>query len=173
MDKLKKYIETNRDLFETDELPKGSFDRFEKRLDKSKKKKYSLFWIMTSFSAAAILALLVLINIAENKPAPTRFEAESNQCSISKEIEELQIYYNMNMFDILSEMEKISKENSSEGVKTILKEGRKVAMDAKDFEVHVLPALPCSQLTLSVISQQYGANIESLNMMLEQMKEIE
>ena len=54
MDKLKNFIDTNREAFEDDLLPEGHFERFEQKLAVPRKSRATLY-SLCAFSAAACL----------------------------------------------------------------------------------------------------------------------
>ena len=94
MDKLKKFIDTNREAFEDDLLPEGHFDRFEKKLPPARRKHFKLY-SLCAFAAAASIALLLLLRMPGGTPVPTNNQKASiqKQCSEQKEFNELQMYY--------------------------------------------------------------------------------
>ena len=55
MDKLKNFIDTNREAFEDDLLPEGHFERFEKKLPPARRKHFKLY-SLSAFAAAAAIA---------------------------------------------------------------------------------------------------------------------
>ena len=63
MDKLKNFIDANRDAFEEDEmLPEGHFERFEQKLPKPRKNRAALY-SLSAFAIAASIALLLLFRL--------------------------------------------------------------------------------------------------------------
>ncbi len=63
MDKLKNFIDANRDAFEEDEiLPEGHFERFEQKLPKPRKNRAALY-SLSVFAIAASIALLLLFRL--------------------------------------------------------------------------------------------------------------
>ena len=54
MDKLKNFIDTNREAFEDDLLPEGHFERFEKKLPPARRKHFKLYSLSAFAAAAAI-----------------------------------------------------------------------------------------------------------------------
>ena len=61
MDKLKNFIDMNREAFEDDLLPEGHLGRFEQKLAAPRKSRATLH-IFCAFAAAACIALLLLSN---------------------------------------------------------------------------------------------------------------
>ena len=53
MDKLKNFIDTNREAFEDDLLPEGHFERFEQKLAVPRKSRATLY-SLCAFAAAAL-----------------------------------------------------------------------------------------------------------------------
>ena len=62
MDKLKNFIDTNREAFEDDLLPEGHFERFEQKLAVPRKSRATLY-SLCAFAAAACIALLFLFKL--------------------------------------------------------------------------------------------------------------
>lgn len=62
MDKLKNFIDTNREAFEDDLLPEGHFERFEQKLAAPRKSRATLY-SLCAFAAAACIALLFLFKL--------------------------------------------------------------------------------------------------------------
>lgn len=73
MDKLKNFIDANRDAFEEDEiLPEGHFERFEQKLPKPRKNRAALY-SLSVFAIAASIAFVALIPLAgRDRSAGTR-----------------------------------------------------------------------------------------------------
>lgn len=111
MDKLKNFIDTNREAFEDDLLPEGHFDRFEKKLAPARKNRFKLY-SLCAFAAAASIALLFLFRMPGGTPAPIHQKAAIQKtCKAQEEINELRVYYNMQIDDILAQMETLYKKN--------------------------------------------------------------
>jgi len=96
MDKLKHFIDINREAFEEKQLPEGHLERFEKRLShphRSQTIRYSLYSII----AAACISLLILFNLPWEKGtsdiSPT--EVQPCSCEITEEFEGLRLHYMM------------------------------------------------------------------------------
>ena len=70
MDKLKNFIDTNREAFEDDLLPEGHFERFEQKLAVPRKSRATLY-SLCAFAAAACIALLFLFKLPGGTPLPT------------------------------------------------------------------------------------------------------
>ena len=67
---------------------------------------------------------------------------------MKEEIEELRLYYNMQMSDIISQMQAMYKLQQTPGAEELLKETKRVLTDNYMFEETVLPTLPCSNAGL-------------------------
>lgn len=172
MDKLKDFIDNNRDAFNDEQLPKGHFERFEKKLPNTKQKNIR-FFSFCAFIAAASIALLFLLKLPGGTSIPTSPEAAVPQyCKIQSEIKELTIYYNMQMNDILAQMEELYKKENTPGTTELLQETKRVLSANYIFEKTVLPTLPCSNDGLYAMNQHYSNSLESLNFMLKQMEEM-
>ena len=144
MDKLKNFIDTNREAFEDDLLPEGHFERFEQKLAVPRKSRATLY-SLCAFAAAACIALLFLFKLPGGTPLPTQprqVVTGQHACEVKEEIEELRLYYNMQMSDIISHMQAMYK-------------------------------LPCSNAGLYAMNLHYSTSLESLNIMLKQMENME
>lgn len=163
MDKLKQFIEDNRDAFDDDiQLPEGHFERFEQKLPSPRKRPVWLYTV--TIAAAACLAMLFLLK----PPANPLGEEEQYVC----EIEDVQLFYQMQMNDVLAQMETLSETDQSQGVALLLEASRKILTDNEQFEQQILPELPCSPEGLFAMNQHYNTSIASLNVMLEQMEKV-
>lgn len=170
MDKLKDYIDSNRESFEDYVLPKGHEARFEKKLSKRSNRNI-MMWTLTALTAAAMICFALLADFGPMQNLRNT-EASKGDCAMSREVDELRYYYNMRLYDLLGQMESITEAYPNPDTKALLAEGQKVKKEAAKFEDNVLPKLPCSNVALTVIDRQYKANIESLNIMLEQMNNL-
>lgn len=172
MDKLKNFIDTNREAFEEDLLPEGHFDRFEKKLPKASKKHFKRY-SLCAFAAAASIALVFLLRMPGGTPVPTHQKATvQKHCSQQKEFNELQMYYKMQINDIMAQMESLYKKEESAGAAGLLQESKRILKDNYMFEETILPTLPCSGDGLFAMNQHYSASVESLNFMLKQMERV-
>lgn len=174
MDKLKNFIDTNREAFEDDLLPEGHFKRFEQKLAAPRKSRATLY-SLCAFAAAACIALLFLFKMPGGTPLPQQkpVASQPHKCQMKEEIEELRLYYNMQMNEIISQMQAMYKQQRIPGSEELLKETKRVLTDNYMFEETVLPTLPCSNDGLYAMNQHYSTSLESLNIMLEQMEKME
>lgn len=208
MDKLKDFIDTNREAFEDERLPEGHFERFVQKLPESRQGRRMKIYALYACLAAVCAALLFLIYTPENKdmlvpdnslqasakilPAidkqdtmqmnvpkaeePDNSSAEDKSsvqdCRQKTEIDELRLYYNMQMNDVMARMEILYKQQQSPGATGLLKETRKVLTDNYMFETTILPTLPCSNDGLFAMTQHYNNSLESLSFMLKQMEHV-
>lgn len=200
MDKLKKFIDTNRDAFDDEKLPEGHFGRFEKKLPVSQRnKKIRLYSWCAVLAAASVMLLLFLklpgdtiIRKAQQQPMAyeqtplkvtgdtlkdNKKEADNKQpkqhSPIDKdrdEIKELCLYYNMQMNQVLSQMQVLYKKEQTPGASDLLKESKRILTDNFMFEETVLPTLPSSNIGLYAMTQHYNTSLESLSIMLRQME---
>ena len=99
--------------------------------------------------------------------------ASRHTCEVKEEIEELRLYYNMQMSDIISQMQAMYKQQRTPGTEELLKETKRVLTDNYMFEETVLPTLPCSNAGLYAMNLHYSTSLESLNIMLKQMESME
>lgn len=170
MDKLKCFIDTNREAFEDDRLPEGHFDRFAEKLQEPRKKRLRVF-SLCAFAAAASIALIFLLRIPGGTTIPDAKQMGiRHACEHHREIEELRLYYNMQMNEITAQIDSLYKKENIPGGDNVLEETKRVRTDNYIFEKTVLPTLPCSNVGLYAMNQHYSTSLESLNMMLKQMK---
>lgn len=172
MDKLKNFIENNRKAFDDEMLPEGHFERFEQKLPKSRGKHITLY-SLCGFAVAASIALLFLFRLPGGTQLPTPQQKTTAQtCKTKEEIDELRLYYNMQMSDILSQMENLYKQEQTPGAAGLLKETKQILTDNYMFEVTILPTLPCSNDGLFAMNQHYSNSLESMSFMLRQMEKV-
>ena len=127
MDKLKNFIDTNREAFEDDLLPEGHFERFEQKLAVPRKSRATLY-SLCAFAAAACIALLFLFKLPGGTPLPIQprqVVTGQHACEVKEEIEELRLYYNMQMSDIISQMQAMYKLQRTPGTEELLKETKR------------------------------------------------
>lgn len=125
---------------------------------------------------AACIALLFLFKLPGGTPLHTQpGQVATGQpiCEVKEEIEELRLYYNMQMSDIISQMQAMYKQQRIPGTEELLKETKRVLTDNYMFEETVLPTLPCSNAGLYAMNLHYSTSLESLNIMLKQMESME
>lgn len=169
MDKLKNFIDANRKAFEEEPLPEGHFERFEKKLPAQPRKQ--IRWIKVfSIAAAAAVTLFVFIRIQnEIKDAPVQ-QTKIYTCETQQEIDELRLYYNMQMNEVSAQIRALYKSEQVPGGLGLLEETKRVMKTSQDFEENVLPTLPCSDDALFAMNQHYTNSLESLQIMLSQME---
>lgn len=167
MDKLKEFVQDNIEAFDEDFLPEGHFERFEKKLPREQKRRFSLF-SLSALAAAASLALLFLVGSPQDDYPDDYMMALAQE---QEDMDGLRMYYKMQMDDILIQMEDLGKQQA-EGTAELLDESRQILKDSRTFEETVLPTLPCSGEGMLALSQHYNASVEGLNIMLRRMKQV-
>lgn len=174
MDKLKDFIDNNREAFEDEWLPEGHFERFEQKLPTESGKKHKRHYLLwCSYAAVAVVALLLLLQLPGGSTMPNSEQKATAQASQAKEeIDELQIYYRMQINDLMAQMEHLYKQQQTPGATELLKETKKILQDNYMFEETVLPVLPHSNDGVFAMTQHYNGSLESLNFMLKQMERI-
>ena len=165
MDKLKDFIQDNIEAFDDDFLPEGHFERFEKKLPREQKRRFSLF-SLSALAAAASLALLFLIGTPQSEDDEF-LEALARE---KEEMDGLQMYYRMQMDEIILQMEDLSK-NQAKGTADLLEESRQIMEDSRTFEETVLPTLPCTGEGVLAMSRHYNASVDGLSTVLSHMKQ--
>ncbi len=173
MDKLKNFIEKNRQAFDQEiPLPDGHLDRFDRKLP-ARKPRQVVWYSLSALVVAASVALLLFLNLpAYMQLAGPEETADKELCSISKEIKQLRYYYTMQMHDILLQMEELYAKEQVPGAADFLRETQAIVNGNISFEQNILPNLPCSDKGIYVMTQYYGTSVNSLQRMLEQMEEI-
>lgn len=175
MDRLKDFIDANPEAFNDECLPEGHFDRFEKKLETRKRRHRTKIYSLFGFAAAACIALLFLLRLPGGTPFPTPQKNISiqQQCAMKEEIEELRLYYNMQMNSVISQMHELYKQEQTSGAGELMAETKRVLTDNYMFEETVLPTLPCSNDGLYAMNQHYTSSLESLQIMLQQMEKMD
>lgn len=165
MDKLKQFIDDHRDEFNDIELPKGHQARFEKKLP-IRAKRRTLWYSVYGVAAAACIALLLFF-----KPSTDLFIDDDDPTANVCEIEELQLYYTMQINEVLAQIEAINETETSPKSAQLLQASQQVVDDSGRFEEEVLPSLPCSEEGIYAINQHYSNSLRSLHIMLDQMED--
>ncbi|MCD7976080.1 MAG: hypothetical protein LUG51_02585 [Tannerellaceae bacterium] len=168
MDQLKKFINKNREAFEEEKLPAGHFERFEKKLPEKSAGK-NLRIVLYTLIVAASVALLFFFNF-QYQQSFDRNHSEQAVCEQYNQFQDVKMYYHIQMGEILTEMEKLNESSPIPGGKKLLEESKEVITANMRFEEEILPSLPCSNEGLFAMSQHYRNSLESLNIMLKQMK---
>ncbi|GHU84743.1 hypothetical protein FACS189415_8140 [Bacteroidia bacterium] len=171
MDKLKDFIGTHREAFDDELLPEGHFERFEEKL--GRRKRATLRFTLLAASVAAAAGLFIFLKAPSIIKENMRHPASSvYTCEAEKEIEELRLYYNMQIYGVVAQMKDLYAAQRSPGSLELLEESEQVVYSTYDFEENILPSLPCSDGGLFAMTQHYSNSLESLNFMLGQMKQI-
>lgn len=167
MDKLKNFIEDNREAFDEERLPVGHLDRFEEKLAPRRKDR-TILWGIVGFAAAACIALFLLYQL----PFQKGFGERQYVCEMKQEIAELQLHYTMRMNEVVLQMEDLYEQEQTPGAAQLLSETKKVLNDTHQFEENILPTLPCSDESLLALTQHYNNSLESMHIMLEYMEQV-
>lgn len=170
MDKLKNFIDTHKEAFKDDLLPEGHFERFEKKLP-VRHKLSGRRWLGFGVAAvAAVVAFVVFLNIqSEMHNAPVH-QTNTYSCETQKEIDELRVYYTMQMEEMYAQIRSLYKADQVPGGLELLQETKQVIKTTADFEEQVLPNLPCNETSLFAMTQHYNTSLQSLSIMLRQME---
>ena len=146
-------------------LPEGHFERFEQKLPKPRKNRAALY-SLSAFAIAASIALLLLFRLPGGTSLPEPAQKTTAQtCEAQEEIEELRLYYNM-------QMKKLYKQDRTPGAEELLQESKRILTDNYMFEETILPTLPCSNDGLFAMTQHYSNSLEGLTLMLKQMEQV-
>lgn len=168
-DKLKQFIDTHREEFEDIKLPEGHFERFNEKLPKKKRNSQIRIFSLLTAAIAACIALLLLF---KNPFGLDDATSSPYICEMKKEIEELQLFYRMQMNDAITQMEEMYNEDRTPGAAELLKETKKVQLASIRFEEKILPSLPCSDQAIFAVNQHYSNSLKSINIMLECMGQV-
>lgn len=164
MDKLKDFIADNRQAFEDLSLPEGHEERFREKLSRRKTRsiRRRAIWLAV---AASIVGFLFVFHTQWGK------ETGSDVCELSMEINEVRMYYNMQLMATVTKMEMLYKQDQSPGNLELLKQTQDVITSNLDFENRILPSLPCREETLFAMNQHYDASLAGMNILLDRMRE--
>ncbi len=168
-DKLKQFVQTHRDEFDNEQLPEGHFERFEAKLPAQRHTLRPRIITLAAFAAAACVAFLLIYKL------PFGLDGEHKApyvCELRQEVDEVKLFYHMQMNDIVTQMEDIYAQAQVPGTADLLKETKKMQLDSQKFEKEVLPSLPCSSDAVFTINQYYGNQLESMRHMLEYMTQL-
>lgn len=165
MDRLKNFIEDNRMEFDEVELPEGHLERFEEKMNKKHSPfiRRKLLWLVAGVACLGLLFSVVTWNQSQK---------ENEVCELNGEINEVRMYYNMQMAATISEMEELYKQKQPPGALELLKQTHEVIASTRDFEEKILPTLPCSESALFAMNQHYDASIAGMNILLQQMQHV-
>lgn len=169
MDRLKDYIQQNREAFDEIPLPEGHLERFAARLEKEETKKTVPLWHKLVPLAAAV-ALFFCLSIPFWMHQPV--SPDAYVCELHSEMGELHTYYRMQLEDHLMELETASKENPSEAVTHLLEAALQIEASCQQFDNQVLPTLPCSDEGIFAINQQYQNSLNSMQILCQQLNRV-
>lgn len=169
MDKLKNFIDRNRGAFETESLPEGHMERFIGRLRREEQPHVHRRWLgWATIPVAATIAFLLywqlpfLKDMLGGKPQYV--------CELHSEMAELRYYYQMQMDGILMQMEEKSAQSDSPAMKELLQAGQQIQKSCQQFDIKVLPTLPCSDVGVLAINQQYRNSLNGMRLLYDKMK---
>jgi hypothetical protein len=167
MDKLKNFIDSNREAFDSDSLPERHLERFRKKLGRKRRIRHIGLAAMTMAAAVGLLLFLKIQSEMRNAYLP---ETLTFTCEAEKEIEELRLYYNMQLYDMESQIKGLYAQKARSGSFALVEESERIIQTTCDFEADILPSLPCSDMGVFAMNQHYVNSLESLNFILEQMR---
>jgi hypothetical protein len=170
MDKLKHFIDTHREAFEDDLPPAGHFGRFEKKLPVPSRRQLNRTRV-SAVAVAAAVTLFVFIRILNETGNTPVQQTNLYTCETQKEIDELRLYYNMQLNEVSAQIRALYKSEQTPGGLELLQETKRVIKSSHEFEDAVLPTLPCSDAGLFAMNQHYSNSLESLQIMLNQMEQ--
>lgn len=167
MDQLKRFIERNRAAFDAGELPPGHLERFSSKLGRQPRpalRRHLLrYGIVGACAAAALLLCLTGRNIYDFASTPV--------CPATSELREIQIYYHMQLNEILEQIEALPGTGDKLIEKRqILQEAARILSRQRDFENKVIPELPCTDNAVFVLDQYYSTTVRSFRFMLSRLE---
>jgi hypothetical protein len=169
MDRLKNFIDKNREAFDEEFLPEGHLERFGKKLKKKRDIRRFSLWSVTIAACAGLFLFLKtqseLTELPWQQPAAFTCEAE-------EEIEGLRLYYTMQMYEVEAQIKELCTGKETPGSIELMEESERVIRTTYDFEEKILPSLPCSDAGIFAMNQLYSNSLRSLNFMLKQMEQI-
>jgi hypothetical protein len=167
MDKLKDFIDTHREAFDDDLLPEGHLERFEKKLKKKRNvRRFSLIAVTIAAAAGLFFFLKIQSDMGDEPQQESIFT-----CEAEEEIEELRLYYNMQIYDVETQIKDLYAYRETPGSLELLEETERVIQTSYEFEENILPTLPCSEAGVFAMNQHYSNSLNSLNFMLKRMEE--
>lgn len=169
MDKLKTFIDRHREAFEPESLPEGHEERFLERLAREERtttRRRWLSWATIPVAAAIALLLYWQLPFLRNMPSGE----PKYVCELHSEMAELRYYYQMKLDGILMQMEEKIAQSASPAAKELLQAGQEIQNTCRRFDAEVLPTLPCSDVGVSAIRQQYGNSLSTMQLLYNQMK---
>lgn len=180
MDKLKSFISENRTSFDVEELPEGHLSRFMTKLDEMEKEAESTtvvnetlrpaskprYWRWMAVPIAALLAGVLFYIMYDNQQ--NKDTEMLNACAMHTEMDELQIYYRMQMDELLMRMEDDKRDESNLALAGLLEAGKKIRLTCEQFDAEVAPALPCSEDGIQVVNQQYSNSLNNIQRIYRQ-----
>lgn len=168
MDRLKDYIQQNREALDEIPLPEGHLERFAARLEKAETKKTVPLWRkLVPLAAAVALFFCLSVPFWMQQVSPDAYV-----CELHSEMGELHTYYRMQLEDHLMELETASKENPSEAVTHLLEAALQIEASCQQFDNQVLPTLPCSDEGIFAINQQYRNSLNSMQILCQQLNRV-
>ena len=151
MDRLKDYIQQNREALDEIPLPEGHLERFAARLEKEETKKAVPLWHkLVPLAAAVALFFCLSVPFWMHQPVSPDMQLE----------------------DHLMELETASKENPSEAVTHLLEAALQIEASCQQFDNQVLPTLPCSDEGIFAINQQYQNSLNSMQILCQQLNRV-
>ena len=172
MDKLKNFIEINRDAFEDEMLPEGHINRFEQKLSRTASHKYLRYYFFAASIAATIATMLLIRLPLNNEASVSQMRTITQINETQQEIKELHTYYNMQLYNIISQMEELYNSENAQGTKELLMASKEILKDTKVFETTILPQLPASNERILALTQHYDNSLMGLSIMYKQMQSI-
>lgn len=168
MDKLKQFIHNNREGFDAEELPAGHITRFEKKL--YNKRNIGKIYCLYALAVAASVAVLVMLTLPFYGSKHQKLPVAS--CTIANDIDNLQLYYTMQINEVVRQIEAFEPGKMTQAKELILQETARIQATNILFETAVVPTLPCNDQALYAMTQYYDTSLQSLSFMLRQMQQV-
>lgn len=169
MDKLKDFIDKNREAFDEEFLPEGHLGRFGKKLGRKRAiRRFGLCCVSVAACAGIFFFLKIQTELTDLPLRPPLVFT----CEAEEEIEGLRLYYSMQMYDVEAQIKELCAVGQTLGSIELMEETEQVIRTTYDFEEKILPSLPCSDAGIFAMNQLYSNSLRSLNFMLKQMEQI-
>ncbi|GET28469.1 hypothetical protein [Prolixibacter sp. SD074] len=174
MDNLEKILKERRDDF-PEEPAEGHFERFQNRLEQTKRKTKRKKLLVSRVSRVAAVAIILLLSanlvLYWFHPANDQGRAVNQTEKISGEFNEAQLYYTARINDGISQLQKMAGQGveSSKEAKEIQKELTEMDSLYRNLQKE-LKANPGDERILNAMIEHYQTKLAIINTMLNDLK---
>ena len=170
MKNIENIIKTNKEKFDSREPAEGHFERFQKKLEKQKKRSQTFQWSV--IMKAAVVSLLVVLSslwVYDNVYKESTEQDLALQ-EVSPEVKEAQMYYSSLVEEKYERIKSFDFEDE-EQKKMLLKELRQMNETYKSIEKD-LKANPDDPRVINALVKHYQMKLNVMNQILNQLKNI-